>query len=112
MPEPRAEREPQRELIAGWGRTAPSAAAVVPVTDAAGVDGVLAHAGARGVIARGLGRSYGDAAQNAGGTVLDARSLDAALDVDAGRGTVRVSAGVSLDTLMRTVLPLGFFVPV
>jgi decaprenylphospho-beta-D-ribofuranose 2-oxidase len=112
MPEPRVGHEAQRELITGWGRTAPSAAAVVPVPDAAAVDGVLAHAGARGVIARGLGRSYGDAAQNAGGTVLDARSLDAVLDVDVERGIVRVSAGVSLDTLMRTVLPVGFFVPV
>jgi decaprenylphospho-beta-D-ribofuranose 2-oxidase len=104
--------EPHTELISGWGRTAPTAARVVTVSDDADVDDLLAHASARGVIARGLGRSYGDAAQNAGGTIIDARALDAVVDVDAERGVARVSAGVSLDHLMRVVIPLGFFVPV
>jgi decaprenylphospho-beta-D-ribofuranose 2-oxidase len=100
------------ELLTGWSRTAPSAATVVSVSSGAEVDDLLAHASARGVIARGLGRSYGDAAQNAGGTVLDGRSLADVIEVDAERGAVRVAAGVSLDTLLRFVLPLGFFVPV
>ena len=76
------------------------------------VDDVLAHTGPRGVIARGLGRSYGDAAQNSGGTVFDARSITDVIDVDIARGVVRVAGGVSLDELMRFVLPLGYFVPV
>ena len=67
---------------------------------------------ARGVIARGLGRSYGDAAQNAGGLVVDATGLDRILHFDRDRGVVRVEAGISLDQLMRAVVPHGYFVPV
>jgi decaprenylphospho-beta-D-ribofuranose 2-oxidase len=105
-------RDPGVELLTGWNRTAPTAATVVGVRDAADVDALLATAGRRGLIARGLGRSYGDAAQNAGGMVLNGPSLDQVHDVDAVRGVVRVDAGVSLDALMRAVLPLGYFVPV
>jgi decaprenylphospho-beta-D-ribofuranose 2-oxidase len=100
------------ELLTGWSRTAPSAATVVAVHDELEIDTVLARAGRRGLIARGLGRSYGDAAQNAGGTVLDATTLTGIREIDLERGVIRVDAGVSLDTIMRTMLPFGYFVHV
>ncbi len=68
--------------------------------------------GGRGAIARGLGRSHGDAAQNAGGTVLDMTGLDRIRAVDARAGLVDCEAGVSLHRLMEVLLPLGRFVPV
>jgi len=68
--------------------------------------------GGRGVLARGFGRSYGDAAQNAGGVVLDMTPLARVRHVDASTGLVDVDAGVSLDTLMRVLLPFGLWVPV
>jgi decaprenylphospho-beta-D-ribofuranose 2-oxidase len=99
-------------LLSGWSRTAPTHAELTEVDSGADVDTLLSKAGPRGLIPRGLGRSYGDAAQNAGGTVLDACSLHEVREIDVAQGVVRVDAGVSLDTLMRVLLPLGWFVPV
>jgi decaprenylphospho-beta-D-ribofuranose 2-oxidase len=82
---------------------------VQPVTSSADVDKALRGAGARGVIARGLGRSYGDAAQNAGGDVVLTTGMDRLIDLDVAAATARVQAGVSLDWLMRTLLPLGLW---
>ncbi len=64
----------------------------------------------RGIIARGLGRAYGDPGQNGGGTVV--RLAPGPILLDAGARTVRVGAGVSLDELLRHIVPRGFFVPV
>ncbi len=111
-----------RSLLTGWGRTAPSSSNVVravhpdvvasTMAEVTGTSAVTGPAGDRGLIARGLGRSYGDAAQNAGGTVLDATWLDAVHRVDLSRGLVTVGAGTSLQTLMERFVPLGWFVPV
>ena len=76
------------------------------------VRAALAGSGGRGVIARGLGRSYGDAAQVAGGDVLDCTALAGNRAIDPLTGLVTASAGLSLETLMRDLLPLGWFVPV
>jgi decaprenylphospho-beta-D-ribofuranose 2-oxidase len=99
-------------LLHGWGRTAPTAATVHRLTEVSQARTLVANAGPRGVIARGLGRSYGDAAQNAGGVVLDMTSYYSRTDLDAVAGTVTCDAGVSLDALLRVLLPAGWFVPV
>jgi decaprenylphospho-beta-D-ribofuranose 2-oxidase len=98
-------------LLTGWGRTAPSRAEVIEASPEA-IAGALADPGARGVLARGLGRSYGDAAQNAGGRVLLMEGLDSVHAVDLVEGVATVDAGVSVETLVRSLLPLGLFVPV
>lgn len=98
--------------MTGWGRTAPTLATVHTPRTVTDVERSLKLDDGRGVIARGLGRSYGDAAQNAGGHVLEMVELATGLELDSERGQVTVSAGMSLDALMRELLPLGWFVSV
>lgn len=100
----------QRRVISGWGRTSPITAEVArPDLDNA-VSAIVQNA--HKIVARGLGRSYGDAAQVGGGLTLDMTGLDRILSFDASTGVVEVEAGVSLDHLIRTLTPQGWFVPV
>ncbi|MCE9621638.1 MAG: FAD-binding oxidoreductase [Actinomycetia bacterium] len=98
--------------MSGWGRTQPSVAEVVEPADRAEVSASIAGAGPRGVLARGLGRSYGDAAQNAGGLVVRLRAAAGEVVLDAERSEATVPAGLSIDELLRVIVPQGFFVPV
>lgn len=102
----------EEQLLSGWGRTAPSLATVHHVAAPSDVDEALARPGERGTVARGLGRSYGDAAQNAGGTVVETTAMRSVHEVDLQRGAVTVDAGASIDLLLRALIPLGWFVPV
>jgi decaprenylphospho-beta-D-ribofuranose 2-oxidase len=97
----------ERRELHGWGRTAPVVSRTVTAT-AQEVPDVLRSAGPRGLTARGLGRSYGDAAQNAGGTVLLPIRGETRIVGD----DVVVAAGTSLHDLMRHLLPQGRFLPV
>ncbi len=100
------------ELLSGWGRTPRSGATVHRVAAADEAQRLLMAAGPRGALPRGLARSYGDAAQNAGGHVLDMTAADRVLAVDLPSAEVEVEAGISLDRLMNLFVPLGMFVPV
>jgi decaprenylphospho-beta-D-ribofuranose 2-oxidase len=109
MAEPGGSGEPRDELLTGWGRTSPSRASVWSPTRLDDIVERVTNPGPRGVLARGLGRSYGDAAQNAGGAVLRCTGLDRVLELDVQKGRCTVEAGVSIDTLMRALVPLGWF---
>jgi decaprenylphospho-beta-D-ribofuranose 2-oxidase len=98
--------------VTGWGRTAPTTARLIRPRTYEEAAAAVRGCGPRGGIARGLGRAYGDAAQNAGGAVLDMTGLDRVHVIDAADGIVLCDAGVSLHRLMRVLLPLGWFVPV
>ena len=65
-----------------------------------------------GVVARGLGRSYNDAAQLSGGSFIDTTIWNHVLHFDPSSGILKVEAGASLDQLMREFSETGYFVPV
>ena len=106
----------------GWGRTAATTAHVLSTPDVDVIKTAVAQVAEdnadkpahlrRGVIARGMGRSYGDPAQNAGGLVIDMQPLNKIHSIDPESGIVDVDGGVTLDQLMKAALPYGLWVPV
>lgn len=101
-----------RRVLSGWGCAAGTIAEVLSTRDVDVIVKAVRRAGPRGVLARGLGRSYGDPAQNAGGLVVDMTALDRIHRIDPGEAIVEADAGVSLDQLMRAAAPYGLWVPV
>ena len=64
-----------------------------------------------GAIPRGMGRSYGDAAQLAYGLVLETVGLKG-IELDPAQGTVTAGAGVTIGELLEQLVPAGWMVPV
>jgi decaprenylphospho-beta-D-ribofuranose 2-oxidase len=98
-------------LVSGWGRSSQSRSTIFEGATLDEARDLIRSVGERGLLVRGLGRAYGDAAQNSGGALVE---LDrtAPICLDGKTGLVTVGAGVSFDRLMRELLPQGWFVPV
>lgn len=78
----------------------------------AAVFGALRGGEQSSYIARGLGRSYGDAATNADAGVIAMERLDRLIAFDEDTALVECEAGVSLATLISVFLPRGYFLSV
>ena len=63
------------------------------------------------LIARGLGRCYGDSALN-DQAVLSSTCCDHLIDFDPATGVLMCEAGISIATLLRIFVPRGWFLPV
>jgi len=106
---------PASELMTGWGRTITSGALRARPRNLAEIEQILADCGQepdRGIIARGLGRSYNDAALSTGGLVIDLGAFSSVGEVDPQSGAVTVGAGATIASVIEAVLPTGWFVPV
>ena len=98
--------------LAGWGRYPVERCHVFRPERRAAVAEALASKAAPSFIARGLGRSYGDAALNADGGVIVHDRLDRVLDFDERTGLLHCEAGVSFADILAWWLPRGRFPPV
>ena len=101
----------ETRTLTGWGRTNPVRAQVVRPRSAEQLQELVHGAQPRSLITRGLGRSYGDAAQLKDGTVIELPAFDR-IELDAAGGTITAGAGVSLAQILRVIVPAGFFLPV
>jgi decaprenylphospho-beta-D-ribofuranose 2-oxidase len=104
--------ERRTQSLHGWGRTTSSVATIGAAMSVAELSRLVHTAPAGGILARGLGRSYGDAAQNAGGLVVPPFQPARPVELDSSTGLVRVSAGTTIERLLHELLPLGRMLPV
>jgi decaprenylphospho-beta-D-ribofuranose 2-oxidase len=109
-----AERSVEEMTLGGWGRASSSRCSVLrPSSEEQVLDALaLSAETGRSVIARGAGRSYGDAAQNEGGYVLDMTGYDRVLEIDRERLLVRAQAGATVAQLMARLAAHGLTLPV
>lgn len=99
-----------KKLISGWGLNSFSFTELIDLerTDV-NSDNIFDRASK--FIPRGLGRSYGDAAQLTGGRTVCLQS-DISFKLDEATGQLEASAGCSLDFLLKKLVPNGWFLPV
>ncbi|HSG82371.1 MAG TPA: FAD-binding oxidoreductase [Gemmatimonadota bacterium] len=100
----------ERQQIWGWGRRP------VGTTDLRRPERLRdlpeLVGGERSCVARGLGRSYGDASFDSAGETILMERIDRFVDFDASGGILECEAGVTISELLKYFVPRGFMPPV
>lgn len=99
-----------REAVESWGRLTRAEHEIVRLHDRG--EALPAIPPDARALPRGAGRSYGDAALNAGGILWDMTGLDRFLAFDTEAGIVRAEAGMSFAALLTVAVAHGWFPPV
>jgi FAD/FMN-containing dehydrogenase len=100
------------ERLAGWGRHPVQDCRVYRPEKVSELREILDAQPQGGVVSRGLGRAYGDAALNEGGAVASHLRLNRILGFDEATGEVECEGGVVLGDLSDVFLPRRWFLPV
>lgn len=100
-----------REVLTGFGRTGRSESDVIRPADTSRLQELIASAPRAGLLARGAGLSYGDAAQNRDGIVVSSVG-GPGVRLDTRRQTVTAAASTTLAEILDSVVPAGFILPV
>lgn len=106
---------PRRTVLRGWGGGPGTTSMLVAPDRLDSLRSVLAHRDTpspdRGVIARGLGRAYGDAAQIEDGLVVEMTLLKG-FELDRAHGLITAGAGSTIGELLEALVPAGWILPV
>ncbi|MGD8280174.1 MAG: FAD-binding oxidoreductase [Gemmatimonadota bacterium] len=101
----------ETQELSGWGRYPRKQCHVSRPDSRAALQRALALAGQRPILARGLGRSYGDSSLLSTGIVLDQTGRNRILKFDAEAGLLECEAGVTLADIIDVFTPRGWFLP-
>ena len=74
-------------------------------------DAALPDSGDKSVLPYGLGRSYGDSCLNDGHTLVETSGLSRFIAFDKSKGLLCCEAGVTLDEILKLIVPEGWFLP-
>ena len=92
--------------ITGWGRNLKESATIFSPNKSTECSNILKKGP---LIARGLGRSYGDSANNT--KVFSTVNLNKVLNFDSSSGSIECESGMSLKKLLPIIIPKGWFLP-
>lgn len=101
----------ERQLLSGWGNYPRQMCDVTVAHREQVLRQALLGDHRDGAIMRGLGRSYGDSALNAGGRVVIDTPLNRFRAFDPESGLLECEAGASLAEIIEHLLPRGWFPP-
>lgn len=99
-------------VLGGWGRASLARTLACRPERLAEAAPALTQADGSGIIAYGMGRSYGDEALNSGGRCMLTERLDRLLSFDDATGDLVAEAGVTIRDLVDIFLPRGWLPPV
>ena len=98
--------------LTSWGRFPVATAKVVRPARQGDLVGLLGDDTHPSLIGRGYGRSYGDAALNTPGIVVEQVHFDRLLAFDETTGVLVAEAGLRLKDILEVFVPRGWFLPV
>lgn len=100
------------QRLTGWGRSSYATSRVFDARTAEHVVAALRDPASGRVVARGAGRSYGDASLNAGGSLIQTTSMKAVHGFDRNSGEIVIDPGVTFGDLLHSYAALGWIAPV
>jgi decaprenylphospho-beta-D-ribofuranose 2-oxidase len=98
--------------LSGWGRFPVENCLVARPEKFRDLPTLVASNEVPSLVARGLGRSYGDVALNSDSGIVLIEKLAHFLGFDEGSGVLHVQGGASFLDILETFVPLGWFLPV
>jgi decaprenylphospho-beta-D-ribofuranose 2-oxidase len=98
--------------LSGWGRFPVETCRIYRPEKRASLAAILASGAEPSYIARGLGRSYGDAALNRNAGVISFERLNRLIAFDAATGVLECETGVTFAEILDCFLSRGYFLPV
>jgi decaprenylphospho-beta-D-ribofuranose 2-oxidase len=107
-----AHRKENSQILSGWGHYNCISCSTELPDARSGLHACLGKAIDEAYLARGLGRSYGDAAVSARARIIKTEKLNRLLRFDSNSGALSCEPGVTFEDILNTFVSRGWFPPV